>query len=283
MTTEADTVTTETRELLRSQAGGQGRTYSWNGRQYASVTNILSNGVPKPALIGWAKKVTAEHAVENLAMLNALAEQDAKGAIDWLKGAAYRQRDEAAGTGTALHEAAEIVAMGGTIEEAIKELADNATARSMLMRFGQFLEVVKPSFIAVEAVVYNTTHGYAGTLDLIIETDHEGIKAQLGVEGRPARLLTDIKTSKGVYADTALQLAAYRHADFIGLADGSERPMLEVDGAAVLHIRPRSWKLIPMETGPDVFKAFLRAAGVALWVWTGSQEVVGAPYVVGRG
>lgn len=274
-------IATDTRELLRSDAGS-GRTYTWGGQQYASVTNIISNGVPKPALVGWAKKVTAEYAVDNLPLLNALAEDDPKGAIDWLKGAAYRQRDEAANAGTALHEATERVAMGEDFATVVRDQDDHVT-RAMLMQFGQFLDLVKPTYLAVEAVVYNTTHGYAGTLDSIIETDHEGIKAQLGIVDRPVRLIVDTKTSKGVYAETGLQLAAYRYSDFIGLSDGSERPMLTVDGAAVLHIRPRSWKFIPIDTSEAVFKSFVRAMGVAHWGWEVSKGVVGAPFVVGKG
>lgn len=271
-------VSTETRELLRSNSG-QGRTYSWDGRQYASVTSIISNGVPKPALVGWAKKITAEYAVDNLDMLTALAENDPKGAVDWLKGAAYRQRDEAASKGTAIHEATERIAMGETFEDIYEE--SDKTTQAMLRQYEQFVEVVQPVYLAVEAVVYSTTHGYAGTLDAIVETEHEGILAQLGLD-RPATLLLDLKSSKGVYAETGLQLAAYRYADFIGLEDGSEHPMLEVDGAAVLHIRPRSWKLIPVDTSEEVFKSFIRAAGVAHWAWEISKGVVGAPFVVGK-
>lgn len=275
----AEIVSTETRELLRSQKGSQGRTYTWGGRQYASVTSIISNGVPKPALVGWAKKVTAEVAVDNIDMLNQLVANDPKGAVDWLKNAANRQRDEAASKGSAIHEATERIALGEPLDDVYEEADD--TTRQMLRQYEQFVKVVRPVYLAVEAVVYSNKHGYAGTLDAIIETDHEGILAQLGLD-RPARLLIDTKSSKGVYAETGLQLAAYRYAEFIGLEDGREVPMLEVDGAAVLHIRPRSWKLIPMDTSEEVFKSFIRAAGVAHYTWEVSQRIVGAPFVVGK-
>lgn len=270
-------VTTATRELLRSHNQSQGRFYTWGEYKYASVTSILSAGLPKPFLMPWAKKLTAQYAVDNLALLNQIAENDPQGAVDWLKGATDRSTARKADLGSLLHEAAEDIAMGKTVE--FDDV--DPDIRSMLKQFGQFVEVVEPNFVAVEAVIYNPEHRYAGTLDMILETSHEGIMRQYGLD-RPVRLLVDIKTSKDVYAETALQLAAYRYGSFIGLADGSEREMMEVDGGAVLNIKPRSWRLVPIECGEDVFKAFLRAAGVAHWAWEGSKGVVGAPLVVGK-
>ena len=84
-----------------------GRFYVWHGERYRSVTSIISGGLPKPALIGWAKKVTAEYAVANLESLKVLVADDPAGAVDWLKGAAYRDRDRKADIGLAIHAAAE--------------------------------------------------------------------------------------------------------------------------------------------------------------------------------
>jgi hypothetical protein len=51
------------------------------------------------------------------------------------------------------------------------------------------------------------------------------------------RLLIDLKTNRsGIFGETALQLAGYRHADTYLDEDGNEQPMLEVDGCAAVHI-----------------------------------------------
>ena len=64
----------------------------------------------------------------------------------------------------------------------------------------------------VESAVYSVTHGYAGTLDLIA-TLRDG-----------KRWLLDLKTSKGVYGDMALQQAAYRFAEYLAIDDGEHIP-----------------------------------------------------------
>ena len=55
-------------------------------------------------------------------------------------------------------------------------------------------------FIGSEVAVGSAVHGYAGTLDALVETEQRG------------RVLLDLKTSRGVYDSAHLQLAAYRAA-----------------------------------------------------------------------
>ena len=94
------------------------RFYQWRDEAYWSVTTIIGGGLPKPVLINWAKKFTAEYAVDNLEKLNALCAPDSDGtidragAVDWLKGAAFRDRDKKADIGTAVHAAAEAHVLG---------------------------------------------------------------------------------------------------------------------------------------------------------------------------
>jgi hypothetical protein len=51
------------------------------------------------------------------------------------------------------------------------------------------------------------------------------------------RMLLDWKTSKGVYPETACQLAAYQNAEFYIDDDGDEQPMPKVDGLGVVHVQ----------------------------------------------
>jgi hypothetical protein len=104
-------------------------------------------------------------------------------------------------------------------------------------------------------------HGYAGTLDAIVRIAGE-------------TWLLDYKTSKGVYPETALQLAAYANADFIGRPGDPIRygiPVIEQYG--VVHIRPEGAELVPMDVG-GAFEAFLAAKRLTDWR---SADVVGRP------
>src|SRR5690348_5762134 len=88
--------------------------------------------------------------------------------------------------------------------------------------FQAFLDDFQPEYKAAEFTVYNREHRYAGTADAM---------AQIG----DTLWLLDTKTGKDVYGEAALQLAAYRHAEFIGVAEtGDELPMPKVDRCGVL-------------------------------------------------
>lgn len=91
-------------------------------------------------------------------------------------------------------------------------------------------------------------------------------------------VLGDNKTTKsGVHAEVALQLSAYERADYILLPDGTQVPIPSIDAAAVLHLRPEGWKLVPIQTSDDAFKTFLALKEVMAWDKTLSKAVVGKP------
>jgi hypothetical protein len=101
--------------------------------------------------------------------------------------------------------------------------------RGHVDNYVQFIDAWKLDPVLVEAVVVNYTRGYAGTFDLIADLDSP--------TGERQRLLLDIKTgATGVFSETALQLAAYRNAEYYVDADGDEQPMIAVDGCAAIHV-----------------------------------------------
>lgn len=176
-------------------------------------------------------------------------------AREWLAKAADRKRDAAADVGTAVHEWVAARACGEYTPPS-PEIAGHGR------QFDQFLADFNPTFVEVERAVFGD--GYAGTFDFIADFPGHG------------RLLVDVKTGKSVHPEAvALQLAAYRYADSI--ADPATvtmtpdhfytwdddhpigcacKPMPEVDGCAVLHLRPRSHRLIPITAGPDQHRTF---------------------------
>jgi hypothetical protein len=122
-----------------------------------------------------------------------------------------------------------------------------------------------------EARVINRTHGYAGTLDALVWIRRGRAKLaddfldRLTKDGEPrvqqALVLIDYKSrekeDRAVFMDMPLQLAGYRFAETIVLADGTELPMMQVDAAAVIQIRPDQAQLIPMLVEEPEFKSFL--------------------------
>jgi hypothetical protein len=74
----------------------------------------------------------------------------------------------------------------------------------------------------------------------------------------------DLKTGKGVYTETALQLAAYRGGQYaLDLDTASRREMPPTVGGCVLHVTEASWALVPAITTVEVLEAFLSVLGLA--------------------
>jgi hypothetical protein len=131
-------------------------------------------------------------------------------------------------------------------------------------QFLNFLADFQPIYEATEASVYNRTERYAGTLDAIAT-----------IQGR--KLVLDAKTGKAVYPEVALQLAAYRYAEFMGLPDGSEETMREVDGAAALHLADDGYELIDVQADESVFRSFLYVREVFRFQEEQSKAVLRGP------
>lgn len=243
------------------------RTYVWREEKYHSVTTIL-NAIGKPFLVGWAAKAVAEYAVRNRSKLDALLEPDSLGtvdeqaAVDWLKGSPYRDAQRAANIGTDIHKAIEAYVLGKPFPKWDILVAPHMQA------FEKFLGAYEPDFEfgMAEEEVYNRSQRYAGSLDAIGTID-----------GR--KLLFDWKSGKAVYPEVALQLAAYRFAEFIGGADGSEIPMPEVDGAVCLHV-PRTGEpyLHEVDVSDEVFRAFKYVRETYRWSQVTSKTVLRGEY-----
>ncbi len=224
-----------------------------DGTKLPSVTTILSTALNKPALPGWAAKVVAEEAMANLPQIVRMSRTDRDGAVKFLKGRPYAQRDEAADAGTKAHDLAECYVLGKPYEVP----APDTDLGRTLAQFVKFLEEWKPQFEATEAVVANVTHGWAGTLDAIARIPSLGNRL----------LVIDYKTSKsGPYAEWGLQVAAYARAEFLWLPDGTKTDMPPVDGAAVLRLRPNMYALHELTADlDDLTAAFIAARHVASW------------------
>lgn len=249
------------------------------GEHLRSVTTINKQGVPNEALIYWAGNLTAETAMDNLDRLNEAAEgsdADRKKAYDWLRRAHTRKKESRGDLGTTVHKLIEAKTLGEPISQ---ELLDDEEWAPYIARFEEFVEDFRITFVASEMVVANYTHGFAGTLDDIFYSPLiNGGKLMMG----------DVKSGgelgvKGVYPEAGLQMAAYRHAEYGWLRDGSRTPMPETHGGVVLHLRPEGCWPIPVRCDEVMFAKFLHAKEVAEFTSRTKKTVIGAPMHPGDG
>lgn len=203
------------------------------------VTSVVGM-LPKDFLRYWAAKEVAQTAVDNLpTVLQMILNEQSEAAVDFLKKAPDRNTRKAADTGTAAHDLFERMAKGETLGRVHPDL------EPFVRHFDEYLRLVKPEYHFMEETVWSDTHKYAGSFDAFASIDGE-------------KVWIDNKTTRsGIHAEVGIQLAAYRYADHILRSDGSRVPMPKADGAAVLHVRPEGWKLVPVRADEKMFEIFL--------------------------
>lgn len=243
------------------------------GARVPGVTTILSDGLPKAALINWAASATAEAAVNDW---DRLAGLKPAARLRELNGARYAEKDKAAKRGTEVHALAEKLIAGERVQVP-DEIAGHVEACA------RFLDEFDFKVEHVEFSVASVKHGYAGTGDWIASLFLPAT-AQVPDDWRPfrgsrIRLLGDFKTNRsGIFGETSLQLAAYRFAEVL-LPDGAAaEPMPQVDACCAVHLRGDGYSLIPVTAGPDQFRTFLYAQQVAQWTKT-DRDLIGAAVV----
>lgn len=241
------------------------------GEQLRSVTTIISQGIPKLALLNWYGNTVAKAALENLERLvGAETDKEKESVRKWLGKAPERQRDARADIGSAVHKLIESYVLGEPVSD---DLLNDPKLNPYLQHFQQFVIDFQVTFGASEMVVANYRHGYAGTLDDIFHSPFID-------NGLPK--LGDVKTGgeldeKGVYAEAGLQMAGYRYAEYAWLRDGSKVPMPRTYGGIVLHLRPNGIRVIPVRCDADMFEVFLHAKKVAAFGSFGAKNVLGVP------
>lgn len=278
------TITTQVGPLPEDvKAPADGDTTFW------SVTTIIG-ALEKPALVYWSAEQTALAAVHEKDSWEGLAKRSPDDAVEWLKSARFRRAPgarSAAELGTAVHAACEEYALTGIKPEVDTEVTP------FLEQFDQWCDRFQPAYQAVESTVYNKTYGYAGTCDAFLTVggvhcivDYKTSSKSFDKQGKPT----------GPYPEVALQLAAYRHAEFVAawrprryeqfrrryyLLSPAEEALAietpEVDTGLVIHISPQHCVAYPVECGPDVFDAFLYVQESFRWVNEQSKTVIGRP------
>lgn len=234
---------------------GAGRHYEHpvTGAHVPSVTNVLKV-LDRPAIPRWAAKSVAETAYR---MRHSLADMEQNEAIDMLKGSPWSKSTRAADRGSNIHDWLEARANG------LPEPELSEDAEPYLQSAKDFLDVWDPEFLHTEVTIFGEE--YAGTADWI---------ARIGGE----LVLGDYKSSKAIYSETALQLAALRFGDVIAHDDGTTEPMPDVDRCVAVLITPDSHSVYPVSAGAWEYRAF--RACLTAWKWRNESSPVGDPWPV---
>lgn len=222
--------------------------YTYAGTTYPGVTSILKVIDKSDALMAWAARNTAEAA---LAQLDALASLRAtvgdQGVIKALTSRASWKRDEAAQLGTDVHALADRLVNGES------DMIVPENVRKHVHGYAEWWAASGWTIRTTEAYLVNPGHGYGGTLDLLCR-DRDG-----------RTVLADIKTGKGVYSESVLQLTAYGAATLIQTPAGQLFPMPAVDRYAILHVTADGVREIEVPVG--TLEQMAWAACIDLFTW----------------
>jgi len=194
--------------------------YTLDGKKVRGVTGLIADGTPKDALIWWSATKAGEWAAENKHRLGTMADESI---IRTARMQHNRHKEEAGITGTAVHDLAEYLHEHGEVQ------TDNELHASYIEGYAEFLDRWQISPLLFEHVGANRTHWYAGKFDLICTSPYLA-------GGAPVQI--DLKTSKSVYGETAMQTAAYSEFEFYVDWFGSEQPMPELKATYVAHVTP---------------------------------------------
>lgn len=163
--------------------------YTFDGDFVPGVTTPL-NVLDKPALVGWAAGLAADHWRKAIKAGRTDLDEIHKESKEVYE----LNRQGAADIGTNVHAYAEAFFKKLPLPELLTD-----AAKKGVEAFHDWESKHKIEIMAVERLVFSKEHYYAGTCDFIAKID-----------GR--MVIGDIKTSSGIYNNHRFQVAAYQHA-----------------------------------------------------------------------
>lgn len=220
--------------------------YWLDKKRVPGVTTLIGKGLPKDALMYWSARTVAEYVAQNPDEVETLRGLGEGPMIAALKGIPWQKRDEAAVRGTDVHAIAERIVHGEPIDVPEHLLAH-------VQGYVDWLDAFKVEPVLTERSVGHRALWYAGRFDLI--ADMAG-----------SRWMLDVKTSKGVYGSTALQVDAYRNAEFYVDDDDpdTEHPLPEgIERLGVLHVTENGTELRPLDSTGEPFRIFKHVSYLA--------------------
>ena len=221
-------------------------TYHLDRKACPGVTSLLGKGLPKPAIPYWAAKCVAEYVADYPDGVETLRGMGREPMVAALKGMPWQKRDEAAVRGTDVHAIAEQVVHGQQVD-----VPEHLHAH--VQGYVDWLDAFKVEPVLTERSVGNRTLWYAGRFDLI--ADMAG-----------TRWMLDVKTSKAVYGETAMQTDAYRNAEFYVEEDDPETELplpVGIERLGVIHVTDYGTQLYPLQSDGAPFRIFKHVAYLA--------------------
>lgn len=212
--------------------------YWLDGTRVPGVTTVTKHADGSAdGLINWAVGGAINYAYENRERLADLNRDEYVGLVE---AGSRSQRDEAKNAGVAVHAIAHALLSGAPVQ--VPDYLRGHVSATV-----DFMERHDVQDIVSEQPVANRRWGYAGTLDLVARLADGSV------------WLLDYKTGASIWLTVALQLAAYRNAEFYVGDDGAEHRMPKVDACGVVKISPDGWELLPVVADHDQFVAFIHA------------------------
>lgn len=227
---------------------GKGHSYRLDEKRRPGVTTIIDRALPKPALIDWAARATAEAAVDRWDELGQLSPSRR---LRELQQARWATTKAASLRGVLIHDYAEGLVHGRPVDVPAEHLGPVESVARFIDRWR-----IEP--IATEAPVANTVQQYCGTVD------------GLFTFGGGDPVLLDWKTG-GVFNEAALQAAGYVHCD-LWQPNGpeSEQPMPTVERAYIAKILSDDVQLLPVVDLDQLWLQFRYL--LATWHWLQAVE-----------
>lgn len=223
---------------------GRNHKYKIDGKDIPGVTTLISNGIPKPAIARWAARSVGEYVADNLTEITD-RQLGRDSLVGMLAGIPWGDRDAAANQGTQIHALAHAL-----LDEQEVDVPEHLVGH--VDSYLRFVADWEPHDEIAERPVVSVQWRYGGTFDL-----HCNLKLR-------RNCLIDLKTARsGIWPETALQLAAYRHADFYLDDTGELQPMPPIDHTLALWVRADGYDLYPVRTDESVFRSFLYAMDIA--------------------
>jgi len=234
------------------------RFYTWQGRDYPSVTSIRRLvGMPF-TLHNYALGKVIDRAVDQHDKIGDMLSRPRrprervqraniiKEVRKYLRQAATEERDLAGDRGTRIHD---------QIARNVPLAQTDPDTMGFVAQYLDFLATQKPTVLWQERQVWNLTYGYAGTGDILL----------LLADGRTA--VVDLKSSQGVYLDHAVQLIAYSMGEFVGENDVIDpvatQQLRDAEVMAVLHLTETGWEFIELKSTNELFAGFVGSLAFA--------------------
>lgn len=225
----------------RAKSTRGGRVYETEGGDRLPSVTAVTGRLNKPALVPAAANAVARAAYERLAPTKVITYED----IKHLAGAYRDKWSDSARAGSRVHAAIERHLNGEPVRTDCWAVESLEKALSGWIIYG------------TEVTLCNLKDGWAGTADIIARDGKAGAMAVI-----------DIKSGKGVYDETALQIAAYANATGRINKDGDVEPLdlpAPITVGRVLHIPVNKWApgkkvrgvWYDVDISDDIYDAFI--------------------------